>query len=717
MDTNSKQTPGQSLANEPFSGEPDMAAEMLSQTLASAGFERRPKAAATAERQTRHDGVYGIRKEWLRTNGVEILNPNGKSNIILTCDHAGNMIPPHLDQLGIGERDLKRHIAWDVGAADVTRHLAQAWDAPAIFQHVSRLVIDVNRTLDHPSSIPPVSDQSRVPGNENLSSAERSERQRRYFWDYHLNVDAMVARMRAMNQTPVLLFIHSFAEQLDLQGEKRPWHVGVLHGKDRSFSTVFMEELHSAFPDLMIGDDEPYKGASSGAFSHMVHAEDIGLPFLLLEIRQDLIDTEEKARDWGERLRCPMERSIERLRTELAAKGGEDRPTFAAGIRPARRIEPTLYSVGVEEEYHLVNKETGQVEPDPPTELFKRLESVPEMMISGEFYRFQVEIGTRPCRSLSELRDNIARLRKAVADIAGDYDLAPIAAGTHPTTRIEDQLVTEKPRYQLLRQALAYPARRLLTCGMHVHAGFEFDGVEDEALKIDMFGQIRYFLPYFLALSTSSPFWHSRPTDMLSYRLSVFHELKNTGLPPVFSNPREYDDFVEEALALGVTPDKSMLWWDVRPNTRYPTLEMRIMDVCTRLDDAMAVSALYLCTLSMLTRLRAENKSWRVYDDTLIRSNVWEAQKRGANGTMVDLARHASVPFAELYDDLVGMIEPEIEAYECADMIAHGRTIIENGTSADEQLRIFRDAATTGDSDEAAFGKVIQWLIDETVKV
>ncbi len=653
----------------------------------------------------------------LRTNGVELLNADGSSPIILACDHAGNLIPPQFSNLGVSPQDRKRHIAFDPGAADVTRLLSEAWNAPAIFQNVSRLVIDVNRGLDHAGSIPPVSDNTAVPGNRDLSAADRGARQRRFFYDYHLNLDALIAKARAADRDPVLICVHSFTRQLELQGEARPWHLGVLHGKDRTLSNRFMTEFQSAYPDLLVGDDEPYSGAGSGAFTHQAHAETVGVPVILLELRQDLIDTLDKAREWAEMIRKATERALKSLPVRRAAGPTANAP-FAATVRASGRGTPAMFTMGVEEEYHLVRKDTGEVDPDPPKALFDRLASVKDMMISGEFYRFQVEIGTKPCASLRELRADLARLRGAVIEIADDYGLAPIAAGTHPTANIDDQLITEAPRYQFLRDDQAYPARRLLTCGMHVHAGFEGpDGIEDKALKIDLFGQIRYFLPYFLGLSASSPFWQARDTGMLAYRLCIFHELKNTGLPPVFSSPRDFEDYVEEALRLKVTPDKSMLWWDVRPNSKFPTLEMRVMDVCTRLDDAMAVASLYLCTLSMLTRLRDENMSWRLYDDSFIKSNIWEVQKAGTGAEMVDLARHASVPFTELYDDLTEMLAPDIEAYDCAEHIERGRSIIREGTSAQHQMAIFNKAIADGADEKEAYRQVVMWLVQETAKV
>ncbi len=654
----------------------------------------------------------------LRRNGVEILNVSGTAPVLLLCDHAGNLIPPQYEDLGVPRKELKRHIAWDPGAADVTRYLSKTMNAPAVFQHVSRLVIDVNRPLDHGTSIPPVSDKTDVPGNKALKDADIADRQRRYFWDYHVNVEAVLAQVRARGTQPAVLCIHSFTDMLEIHGEKRPWHLGVLHGKDRTFSDLLYDELSTAYPELKIGDDEPYSGTQSGAYTHYAHAENIGLPFVVLEIRQDLIATQGDAEHWAEKLRGPVERALVRYETRSGGAGdgagtpsSHDGPTLASTLRPGRLGRPTRFTMGVEEEYHIVHPESGSIIADPPRAFFDEVTSLDGRQITPEFYRFQVEIGTKVCEDLDDLQTDLVDLRRIVRETAAKHELAIAAAGTHPTVRIDDQLVTDKDRYTFLREDLAYPARRLLTCGMHVHAG-----IPDPELRIDLFGQIRYFLPYFLALSTSSPFWHSRDTGLMSYRLPVFHELKNTGLPPVFPSARAFDDFVDYAVDLGITEDKTMLWWDVRPNQRHPTLELRIMDVCTRVDDAMAITALYLCTLSMLTRLRQQSQSWRVYEDGVIQANIWEAMKNGTECSFVDLTQHRRVPFRDVYENLVEMLQPDIDHYGCAAAIDHGRKIIERGTSARQQIRIYEETLAKTQDKEAAFREVVAWLVAETAK-
>src|SRR5690606_26994335 len=218
----------------------------------------------------------------------------------------------------------------------------------------------------------------------------------------------------------------------------------------------------------------------------------------------------------------------------------------------------------------------------------------------------------------------IARLRRTIATAAAKHGLAPIAASTHPFAEWSQQRNTDKERYNTLARTMQVVARRMLICGMHVHLG-----IEDEALRFDLFGQLPYFLPHLLALSTSSPFWRGEPTGLRSYRLAVFNEMPRTGLPPAFASAEEYARTLDTLVRAGEIADGTKIWWDLRPSARFPTLEMRITDVCTRLDDGIAIAALYRCIARMLVRLRRRNQRWRHYSNFLIDENRWLAQRFG----------------------------------------------------------------------------------------
>lgn len=372
--------------------------------------------------------------------------------------------------------------------------------------------------------------------------------------------------------------------------------------------------------------------------------------------------------------------------------------------------EPTL-TIGMEEEYLLVDKDTRALASEPPDEMMTQCEDRLKDLVRPEFLKAQIEVGTTVCSGVKGARAQLSRLRTTVADIAGQYGLAPIAASTHPFSAWEQQVHTDKERYNQLADAMQGVARRLLICGMHVHIG-----IEDEDFRVDLLNQASYFLPHLLALSTSSPFWRGENTGLKSYRLSVFDELPRTGLPGRFDTFAEYQRQVDVLVSVGVIPDASMLWWDLRASAKFPTVEMRISDMCTRLDDAMAIAAMYQCIVRMLWRLRRVNQRWRIYDNMLINENRWRAQRYGIDEGMIDFGKGEMVGFSELMDELLGMLAEDAEALDCADELAHVKTILETGTSAHQQLAAFDAAKGMGASDEEALKSVVDWLLATTVE-
>lgn len=371
--------------------------------------------------------------------------------------------------------------------------------------------------------------------------------------------------------------------------------------------------------------------------------------------------------------------------------------------------EPT-FSIGIEEEYLLVDKETHDLAPEQPPALLKKAEKALRGQVSPEFLRSQIEVGTRVCGSVQEARDQLVELRSTIGTIAGEFGLAPIAASTHPFAHWESQHHTDKERYNVIARDLQHVGRRLLICGMHVHVG-----IEDDDLRIDLLDQAPYFLPHLLALSTSSPFWQGVQTGLKSYRLSVFDELPRTGLPHSFSSYSEYERTIELLVSAGLIEDASKLWWDMRPSARFPTLEMRITDVCPLIDDAIAIAALYLCILRLLYRLRRENKRWRHYPPFLIRENRWRAQRYGIEKGMVDFGKGAVVPFSDLMEELFELVAEDAAYFGCTAEIAHVRTIVQRGTSADRQLARYEEAKVLGATEHAALTAVVDELVEETM--
>ncbi len=373
-------------------------------------------------------------------------------------------------------------------------------------------------------------------------------------------------------------------------------------------------------------------------------------------------------------------------------------------------IEEPAWTIGIEEEYLLVDRDTGALVRTQPAGLMEKVSSLRHGLVSPELFSSQIEIGTEVCHNIKDLRADLGLLRIAVAEAANEYGLAPIAVSTHPSAPWAKQQVTEGKRYQAIAEDMQGVIRRLLISGMHVHVG-----IEDPELRIDLMCQATYFLPHLLALSTSSPFWGGTNTGLKSYRMSVFRTLPRTGLPEHLNSWAGYQRHVDVLVAAGVIEDSSKVWWDIRPSGRYPTLEMRITDLPTRMEDTIAIAAVYRCILRMLWRLRVENQRWRIYANFLVSENVWRAQRYGVQDRLIDFGKGTLVPFDELVEELITMLRPDAEALDCVKEVEHIRTICQRGTSADRQIAVYNKALDQGASEEEALRSVVQTLITDTL--
>ncbi len=374
-----------------------------------------------------------------------------------------------------------------------------------------------------------------------------------------------------------------------------------------------------------------------------------------------------------------------------------------------RHTEPPL-TVGIEEEYLLVDVETRDLIVDLPPAVMSECEARIKDLVRPEFLTSQIEIGTHVCKSVQEARDDLAWLRRTVAEVTRRYGIAPIASSTHPFSEWQMQKHTDKDRYRILARDMQAVARRLLICGMHVHVG-----IDDDELRIDLMNQVAYFLPHLLALSTSSPFWRGQDSGLKSYRLSVFDELPRTGLPSRFDSYGEYKRHVDVLVNAGMFADASMIWWDIRPSARFPTLEMRITDVCPLLDDAISIAALFVCIVRMLYRLRRENQRWRMYDRLLVDENRWRAKRYGIDAGLVDFGKGELVPCAQLLEELINLVRPDAEALGCTEEVLHCREIMRRGTSAHRQLARYEKSIAADRDPHRALCDVVDMLIEETV--
>ncbi len=368
-------------------------------------------------------------------------------------------------------------------------------------------------------------------------------------------------------------------------------------------------------------------------------------------------------------------------------------------------------TLGVEEEYLLVDPETREAISDSPDDFFDACKDALGENVTPEFLQCQIEIATPICQNVGDARQHLTHMRGTLASIAKDHGIRLMAASTHPFTQWRRQKPTKGERYQKLVADLQGAIRRMLICGTHVHIG-----IEEPGLRIDVMNQMRYFMPHLLALSTSSPFWEGDKMGMKSYRLSVFDGMPRTGVPEAMESFGEYERLVGTLVKAGVIEDASKIWWDLRPSTKFPTLEARVADMCTNLEDTLAIVAMYQCLTRMLIHLKQRNIKWRNYPSLLIAENRWMAQRFGVTGELIDFGKNACRPFKDINEEMIGFLLQHAQALGCERELLHTRTIVERGSSACRQVAVYDDAIDSGKSKEDALIMVVDHLISETVK-
>jgi carboxylate-amine ligase len=373
--------------------------------------------------------------------------------------------------------------------------------------------------------------------------------------------------------------------------------------------------------------------------------------------------------------------------------------------------EQRKFTIGMEEEYFVVDRDSRDLVPDLPSTLLRKLADPPIGQTSPEFIRSQIEIGTPVCGDVTELSESLRTMRQFVSETVSEHNMAIIAASTHPFAKWGQQRHVNRDRYNLLAEALQGVVRRLLISGMHVHVG-----IAERNARIDVMNQVTYFLPHLLALSGSSPFWHGTDTGLKSYRPAVFRALPRTGLPDVFASWSDYSRHVDVLVETGVIEDASKLWWDIRPSMRYPTLEMRSADICTRYKDGIVIAAMYQALVAMLDDLRMSNRKWRIYSRMLISENSWRAQRYGVDEALIDFGRSELVPMPILVDELIDIVRDEAVALGSMAQIERARSIVADGTSADRQRSVYEVALADGADAHEALRGVVDHLIAETVE-
>ena len=371
-------------------------------------------------------------------------------------------------------------------------------------------------------------------------------------------------------------------------------------------------------------------------------------------------------------------------------------------------LEPS-FSFGIEEEYYLVNQTSRALAKDPPRRLLAALKKELGNHFSEEFMRSQIEISTPVCSTAEEARGSLLDLRRSIARHANRHGLAPIAAATHPFTLWRQQRHRDNPRYNDIAQDFQALGRRMLICGLHVHIG-----IENPEIRIEIMNELRGYLPLLLALSTSSPFWGGEMTGLKSYRTAINDSTPRKGIPERFSSWRDFERTVDVLTGAGIIEDATKIWWDVRPSVRYKTLEVRIMDVCPLVDDAICIASLLRCLSRYLFRTRGYPRT-AFCPQVLINENRWRAQRYGMEQGLIEANSGQIQQIDEIIETLLDMVHEDAEFFGCVDEIEHARTIVARGTSADRQLDRYHQLMSSGTSRETALAGVVDQLIEDTV--
>ena len=363
--------------------------------------------------------------------------------------------------------------------------------------------------------------------------------------------------------------------------------------------------------------------------------------------------------------------------------------------------ETPSFTIGIEEEYQIIDPQTRELK-SYITEMLEAGKMTLREQVKAELHQSIVEVGTTVCRTAAEARAELVRLRHGVMELAGRNGLKIASAGTHPISSWVDQEITPLERYAGVKQDMQILAQQLLIFGTHIHIG-----IEDQDFLIDAMNVVRYFMPHVLCLSTSSPFWIGQDTGLKSYRSIVFRNFPRTGIPTFFFSYSDFARYRDTLVQTRSIPDGTKIWFDARPNHSYPTLEFRICDVCTRVDEAVCIAAIFQALIFKLWKLRRDNMTFRVYSHSLIEENKWRAVRYGLDGKLIDFGKQVELPARELIREMIewfiGDVADELGSRKEIEYAYH---IMDEGTSADRQLATFR---RTG-----SLQAVVDQLIEET---
>ncbi|MGH9969924.1 MAG: carboxylate-amine ligase [Pyrinomonadaceae bacterium] len=360
------------------------------------------------------------------------------------------------------------------------------------------------------------------------------------------------------------------------------------------------------------------------------------------------------------------------------------------------------FTLGIEEEFQIVDPSTRELR-SHVAEILEEGTMLLGEQIKPEMIQSMIEVGTGICRNIHEARVDITNLRSVISSLARKNNLVIVAASTHPISRWQDQKIFDDERYELLVQELQTVARSLLIFGLHVHVG-----VADRERSVHIMNAARYFLPHVLALTTSSPFWMAHNTGLKSYRSEVFKQFPRTDIPDHFDSHASFIRYVDLLVRTGCIDNGKKIWWDIRPHPFFPTLEFRVCDIPTRVDDTIAIAALFQAIVAKLNTLIEKNLGFRLYRRMLIQENKWRAVRYGLDGKMIDFGKQKEVPVRDLIRELLDFVDDVLDPLDSRKEVEHIHTILERGTSADEQLKVYHE---TND-----LNAVVDRLIDRTME-
>jgi carboxylate-amine ligase len=367
------------------------------------------------------------------------------------------------------------------------------------------------------------------------------------------------------------------------------------------------------------------------------------------------------------------------------------------------------FTFGIEEEYFLSDAKRRDTARTGTRGFIEAAQAAFPDEVHPELLESQIEIATKPMETCEEARETLGRLRAGLATMAREHDLILSAVGTHPIAAWNRQRATPQRRYGRVMHDLQMVGSRHVVSGLHVHVAL--DGLER---RIDVMNRILPYLPLLLALSTSSPFWQGKRTGLMSYRSAAAQELPRSGLPDLFGNAAEYERYVDTLVAARAIENSSFLWWVIRPSLEHPTLELRVADVCTRVEDGLAIAALYRCLVRHLARSPEVNRGLDGASRAIVLENYWRAQRYGIHGSFVDEATRSARPVADILDEVLAMVAEDSAAMGCEASLAATRDILARGTSADRQLALFTDAIGRGVTPRDALSEVVDWIGAET---